>query len=353
MLEALSVFTRMNTDVELLWNWWEEDHYQREHDRVWRILSQWDNGASQREHTEEELEAFEQRLHEDIDKKTKEDRERREALVAELYDKEREGLRLQLLRKEADAGFFRHVLEAPANKAQREDAERRLGESQTEAGRLREQIGDPDDVLDSDGCLPAERREKHLEQHMRYWRHPVLRELATKNRRRFNALLAMPVPDAARMCSECQAPAEWHEYDLSLRLFRSRPARGSTAERLAQLMPGWWERCPACTAYRIGHVWGGTYALPDFTGEQWRAMLPPRLRAIFAPGPVEKKLAKPKPQPLATIPPGPIDEVMAKLQELQAKYPTAQVRQGARGSWELWPATEGPKRKGSRQRADE
>jgi hypothetical protein len=106
-------------------------------------------------------------------------------------------------------------------------------------------------------------------------------------------------------------------------------------------MPGWWERCPASTAYQISHAWGN--ALPEFTGEQWRSMLPPLLRAIFAPGPTKKKPVPPKPQPLATVPPGPIADVMAKLQELQATYPTAEVRQGARGRWELWPAADAAK----------
>jgi hypothetical protein len=149
------------------------------------------------------------------------------------------------------------------------------------------------------------------------------------------------MPDPATMCSECQAPSEWHEYDLSLQLFRSPPPSGSTAEKLARLLPGWWERCPACTAYKIEHQWDDKHALPDFGYEQWRAMLPSLLRTIFTPAPPKpksKRTQQAKPTPLAVIKPGPIGEVMARLAEAQAKYPTARVRRGDGDSWELWPS---------------
>ncbi|MEC3979824.1 hypothetical protein [Amycolatopsis sp. H20-H5] len=96
LLEALSIFTRMNTDVPLLWNWWEEDRYQREHDRVWAVLTEWDNGASQRESTNEELEAFQRRWNEEHKKAAEEEHQRRADLVARSYNKERASARLQL-----------------------------------------------------------------------------------------------------------------------------------------------------------------------------------------------------------------------------------------------------------------
>src|ERR1700683_2836540 len=63
------------------------------------------------------------------------------------------------------------------------------------------------------------------------------------------------------------------------------PEPGSTAAKLAALLPGWWERCPACTDYQIRHQWGGTGALSGVGAAQWQAMLTPVLRAIFAPAP--------------------------------------------------------------------
>ncbi len=196
------------------------------------------------------------------------------------------------MRTESDAAFFGHVLEKPANAGQREDAERRLAGARSAAEEMRLQLGDPERVIDKKGYLPAERRAMNLDAHMRYFRHRMLREWATTNKRRFNALLKMPMPDPSAMCSECEAPAQWHEYDISLRLFHPRPAPGSRAETLNQLMPGWWDRCSACTAYQIGHRWGGKHAIPDFTGEQWSAMLPELLRSLFLPAD-----SKPKPRP--------------------------------------------------------
>jgi hypothetical protein len=103
---------------------------------------------------------------------------------------------------------------------------------------LRRQLGDPEQVIDHSGYLSAERRSMNLQSHMDYWRHRRLREWAKTDRRRFNDLLAMPMPDPAAMCTECQAPAEWHDYDLSLQMFQAPPPSGSDDEALARLLPG-------------------------------------------------------------------------------------------------------------------
>lgn len=339
LLQALEDMTAFHEPWHQ-WNWWQEDREKQEHDRLWRVLEQWDNGADSEsgQDTEKDRDAAAQAYLDKLDKQREENQQRRAELTAKSYDKDRENARLRLLRVEADAAFFAHVLEAPANDAQREAAERRLVSSQQAADDLRRQVGDPEQVIDHRGYLPAERREMNLSSHMSNWRHPRLREWQKKDRRRFTALLKMPAPAPSAMCSECQAPTEWHSYDLSLVLFRQQPPPGSQAETLAQLLPGWWERCVACTAYNIEHQLGSTQALPDFDSDQWQAMLPPLLRALFAPDPPKpKRKPRPKPQPLAVIAPGPIDEVMTQLTEAQAKYPTAQVRRGKSGNWELWP----------------
>jgi hypothetical protein len=141
------------------------------------------------------------------------------------------------------------------------------------------------------------------------------------------------------MCSECEAPSHWHSYALSLCLFRGKPEPGSQAETIARLIPGWWDRCSACTAYQTEHVWGGKLALPDFNGQQWVAMLPPDLKAIFAPDPTQPRQPAIRPKPLAVINAGTIDGAIAKLAEAKAQFPDAVVRSGRHGSWELWPPT--------------
>lgn len=336
LLQALEELARMG-DVSRQWNWWQEGRRDQEHDRLWRILGEWDNGVP--EVTEEEAEAFAQAEMDKADERLEADRRRRADLMARSYDEEREHLRLRLLRTESDAAFFAHVLAAPASPAQQEAAERRAADRREAADELRRQLGDPEQVIDRGGFWPAERRDMNLRSHMDCWRHPVLREWARTDRRRFNALLKMPMPDRSAMCSECQAPVEWHEYNLSLRLFQQPPGRGSTAEKVARLLPGWWERCPACTAYNIEHRWGGEHALPDFGYEQWRAMLPPMLRTIFTPAePKPRRKQQPKPRPLAVITPGSITEVMTQLAEAQVEYPTAQLHRGETCNWELWPS---------------
>ena len=122
---------------------------------------------------------------------------------------------------------------------------------------------------------------------MRLFRHEALRAWSKEQRPRFRQLLAMPVPQPADMCPECQAPADWHTYAVSLRLFRPKPEPGSQAETIARLMPGWRERCPASTSIQIRQQWG--QGLPDFDGAQWQAMLTPLLRAIFAPAPPRQR----------------------------------------------------------------
>jgi hypothetical protein len=52
---------------------------------------------------------------------------------------------------------------------------------------------------------------------------------------------------------------------------------------------------------------------------------------------------EPKPEPLAVVPSGlPISEVMARLAEIQERYPDAEVRRGRANRWEVWPSDREP-----------
>jgi hypothetical protein len=180
------------------WNLWQEGRSAAEHDRVMQVLYEWDSprDATDRDRTvDEEVADFEARY----DKKEAEEKQRRADLVAERYDKNRELQRLQLLRTESDAAFFVHVLDKPASPAQREDAERRLAESRATATELRQELGDPEQVIDAYGRFPEERRKQHRGEHMTFFRHRLLREWESKDRRRFKALLGMPIPDMSAM----------------------------------------------------------------------------------------------------------------------------------------------------------
>jgi hypothetical protein len=275
-LTALEVLADSASRVTREWNWWEEGREARERGRIMDIIRQWDHAVPPPGGylSEQELQA---RLD-----ASQAQRDRERQARAALYDKDQAAGRLRMLSAQATAGFMRNVLTKPSSKAQMSKASGLLAAAEQEAAALAGQIGDPDAVTDERGDLPPARRERHLDEHMTFFRHPTLREWSLGQRSRFHLLLAMPPPQAADMCSECQAPVGWHCYALSLCLWCGRPKPGSTAETIARLMPGWWERCPACTSYPLHHQWGHN-ALPDFGPSQWEAMLPPLLCAIFLP----------------------------------------------------------------------
>jgi hypothetical protein len=70
LLEALEDL-RVHGDVSQRWDWWQDDRREQEHDRIWQIIGEWDNGAPGREYTVEEAEAVEQAELDRIDKSWK------------------------------------------------------------------------------------------------------------------------------------------------------------------------------------------------------------------------------------------------------------------------------------------
>jgi hypothetical protein len=275
-LAALEVMTDSAGRVAREWNWWQEGRETRERAQIMDVIRQWDHAAPppggylSEQEVQERLDASQARR----------DQERRAR--AAQYDPDRAAGRARMLSAQATAGFMRNVLAKPASEAQASKASELLAAAEEEGATLGGQIGNPDAVTDERGDLPPARRERHLNEHMTFFRHPALREWFSGQRSRFRQLLAMPPPQPADMCSECQAPASWHCYALSLCLWPGRPEPGSRTETVAGLLPGWWERCPACTQYQLHHQWGHN-ALPGFGPAQWEAMLPPVLRAIFLP----------------------------------------------------------------------
>jgi hypothetical protein len=272
------------------WNLWKPGAVKAEHDKRDAVLDEWDHAepppGGYKYETDEQL----QTEWDARDAERKRERDTR----AEAYDHDLAMARLRMFQQQATAGFMRHVLANPASGAQRATAEERLATAEQESASLAARVGDPDAVADKLGYLPAERRGWHRSS-LFDWRHRTLRELKGW---RFNAVLAMPAPAKADMCSECEAPADWHTYAVSLCLYRGAPEPGSQAETIARLLPGWWERCAACTPYPLEHRWGGRDVLPGFGADQWATMLPPLLRALFAPdySPPRKPRAKPDPR---------------------------------------------------------
>lgn len=190
---------------------------------------------------------------EERDAREAEEERQREARAA-AYDQDRAVARLAILRAQADAGFMRHILANPGSEARRETAREFLARAQKEITSLESRAGDLETVSDPYGILPATRREWNRDSYLNLFRDELLRAWAQEEPDRFGPLLALPVPETADMCSECQAPADWHTYAISLRLQDA-------------------QRCPV----------SATTGLPEFDDEQWQAMLPPPLKALFAP----------------------------------------------------------------------
>jgi hypothetical protein len=284
LLRALTEIDDIYTDMSRQWNWWQEGRLERERDRLLRVLNEWDNGAL--DVGEEERGGRTDVRAEQLVREAEAVRRWRAGLVARLYDRDREFLRLRLLRAETDSAFLAHVLKAPASPTQRRVAERLVADREATATALRRRLVDPEQVVDPHGFFPAERRVTNLRSHMDHWRHPTLRTLVKTDKRRLEILLGMPMPDPSAMCSECQAPTEWHKHGICLRLFHTRLVSG--AQVAASVLVDQLDQCPACVAYDAEHGWDGhaaklpatSFALPEFDYQQWHSLLPPLLLAI-------------------------------------------------------------------------
>ena len=201
--EFLAVLASLGGDrIAREWSLWREGEPGREDDRRHEVLLQWEHADLPPGPylTVEELEArFEARW--------AETQRQREARAAD-YDHDRATARLNMLRAQADAGFMGHVLANPASDAQRDKVTQFLAIAEHEIKALEIQVGDPDAIPDEHGDLPATRRRYNLDSHMRLFRHEILRAWSKGQRPRFRQLLAMPVPQPADMCPECQAPTD-------------------------------------------------------------------------------------------------------------------------------------------------
>lgn len=283
------------------WNWWRDGQIEAEEGKARAVWHEWDHaepppGGYQYGGSTKEAVAV---MEAEWDARRAE-RERARLARQGRFDEERSNARITMLQNQADAGFMRHVLARPATAAQRARAEEKLAKHEHEAARLAARVGDPDEVADRHGDLPPDRRTWHLSGLVTF-RHRLLRELdERRQRQRVRTILAMPAPDAADMCSECEAPAVWHTWDVPLCLYRGKPEPGSQAATIARLLPGWWERCHASMTYRLHHTWG-LDPLPDFDGAQWIAMLPPLLRAWHGADGKPRPDPRPKPDPRAVL----------------------------------------------------
>jgi len=111
------------------------------------------------------------------------------------------------------------------------------------------------------------------------------------------------------MCSECPTPAAWHSLTVTFNLDPSKD---------------------------VGRVDGPCPAWP-----WWREWLEEACRQILALAPHRGEPPVAVRRPIAVIDSGlPIEEVIARLNAVQADHPGARVRRGTGNSWEIWPPGE-------------
>jgi hypothetical protein len=218
---------------------------------------------------------------------------------------------------------------------QRHQAEAAIADAERLVQELMPVVGDPETVVDEQGCLPSERRERFLAEFAATFnaevgtlheRLPGLRaklqstrgrkdraaiwEELHKGTARLAYLEALPPFTAPDMCSECPWPMSWHDTDTTLCL-----ETGAILREPCRAWPVWRETL-LTAALRVYEV-----------------LKERELRKQQQPAP------QPEPQVLAIIPAeSSLAETVAQLTAIQAEHPDAQIRRGKQNCWEIWSA---------------
>jgi hypothetical protein len=320
-----------------VWNPWVREDRADELEHAQRQFGDWTRAEPDfRPMTLAQWKARERRL-DAKSKKQHEEEERARSERRALYDREREADRLALLELENGQGRCQRehnglvdrvlfpAMDDNRRAAKVAECSAQLQQYEAEVAKLRDRVGDPETVIDEHGWLPRERRElahtmfsirrqrevKDLREKVRdltstlaatKGREPraQVRDELAKASRRLELWLAIPPIAEQEMCSECCSLSEWHE--------------SGTLGDLHGPCPSW-----PCWSARLQKV---RERLLSFSEEKQSDARP----------------LPPKPSPIAVLESGlPIGDVIARLTELQAQYPDAEVRRGRANRWEIWP----------------
>lgn len=339
-LEARDQFICLNREAH--WNPWIRDERADDLERAIHVMGEWTRAEpGHRTMTKKQLEAKMALWDREFEKRQAATKQRRDKAKAR-FDPERAEARLTLIERQTRLSYEQEELDRfldgtrfPAMAANRRQEE--IAKLEASIAKLIESIdglastvGDPEAVVDGRGWLPSDRRKRML----MYFR---------LDRERDVRRLREEVPD---LRSQLAASTDRQERS-KLRAEVDRKARElQELLDLPELNPD--EMCSECPTPMANHGW----VTPPFKGPcpawpGWAARMR-EARAIF-----EQAIARnereaepspvPKPQPLAVVPSGlPIAEVMARLAEIQEKFPNAEVRRGRSNRWEIWPAMEDP-----------
>jgi hypothetical protein len=345
---ARALFTDLHQDE--FWNPWRMEEQATDLDHAQQVMEEWERAESGfKRKTKRQVEAEMARWDRDFQRKRKH-REHQRQENLKRYDPDREQARLELLEQEcvlahksAEVAKLRDGERFPAMPSERRaeqvaELNEAIDRHRAAVERLSPNVGDPEDVPDQQGLVPLDRRHSTL---YRYQERRIsevreiralLPELETQikatddraewsklrteraiKKGRLDMLLAVPRLEAGDMCADCASPANKHGYAT----------------------PPFDRPCPS---------WPGQHAIH---AEIMQMLQTFQRRHGSEPS---EKPPKPKPEPLAIVPSGlPITEVVQRLQEIQARYPDAEVRRGRANRWEVWP---GRKTEASPQRTE-
>lgn len=306
---------------ESLWSRWVLEDQADDYAKATDIFRQWTRAEpGHRYLTKAEFDAKWARSDAELKQRSAELEVQRLARIPD-FDSRRENARLALLECEAQLRDWEDRMSLDGSQEESSALEAKIE-------KLRDEVGDPETVVDGAGRVPAQRRETHRIM-FKIWREDEVRRLRTlvgeqaaalskaqpksaakskignersTSKRELEKLLAIPPLVAQDMCSECVQPASQH-----------------------------------------GYVWQGgvreTAPCPAWPG--WAARLKEAREILMWAADARKEppaLEPSKLKPLAIISSGlPIAEVITTLIDLQARYPDALVRRGAANRWELWP----------------
>jgi cell division septum initiation protein DivIVA len=332
-ITARTLFIELHNDA--MWNPWIRDERAADIDAAAEVMGQWQRAEPGHRHLSlKQWEAHQARRERKREQQRAKDEARRERDKAR-YDEGRATARLRLIEVQSslDHGLtelagLRDGTKFPAMDPRRraseiEELEQKVERLQAEVDRLTPIVGDPEDVVDEHGWLPRDWRE-HT-----WWSYRLNRECEVRDLKQRLPELEAALEATTDRAERRDRRAKLAETTRDLeRLIAEGPF---TAD----------EMCSECATPMAHHgwVWPPGHPCPAWPGWAARMREVRQMLESFAKRREAEAvpLPKPKPQALAVVPSGlPIAEVVAKLTELQAQLPDAEVRRGRANRWELW-----------------
>lgn len=196
-----------------------------------------------------------------------------------------------------------------------------IEKSEAVCARIRQTIGDPEDVVDRQGQLPRDRRPSNLLWYGIRRRNEVIRLQEKLPEAR--AALKAELDKTKRTLLSVQLAMGERQLEHLLAVAKLRPD----------------DMCADCGTPLNQHGFGDVTKMnPCPAWPEWAARMAKvrqiLLTATSRPAPVVKAA---KPEPIATLSGGlPISEVIQRLGEIQAEHPEAIVNRGRANRWEIW-----------------